>query len=418
MDHFITKNPPNEYQIDFIACEEQAQVTDRIAQRLVAIEHEIFTHPLRKAMFKIKGWVPRTIMTPSGVVTFKRRLYLDKRTETPHFLLDLVCHIEKYQRLTAAAICRIAEYAVTCRSYAHAGQIALVNTPVSRQTVLNCIDRVHFNAASDTYRPPADVLHISVDGFYANYAKQNHKREIKFASIAPGIEHLTPHRNHLLNKVLVTPCHPNQSLSTAIQNAIKTHYQVHPHTKVFILGDGAPWIRELVNSFANAHFVIDPFHYIRAINSLPNSQVIYDFVKAFNYKALRSLRRQCQDDRQRLTLSYILRHLESTKHWTDPDFIGCHAEHIVSHYFHHRLRSKPRNWGVRLFQVASLIASSVHSRMTIQYEENRSFPSSLDELFHPSLLLSPRFIYDYNAPILSGKVTLKSTQIHNLLYGY
>lgn len=165
MDRFITKGAANDYQIDILARVEQSLVTDRIAQRLAAIEHEIFTHPSRKSLFKIKGWVPRTIITPSGVVTFKRRLYLDKRTAAPYFLLDLVCHIEKYQRLTAAAMCRIAEYAVTCRSYAHAGQIALVNTPVSRQTVLNCIDRVHFNATPNNHRPRADVLHISVDGF-------------------------------------------------------------------------------------------------------------------------------------------------------------------------------------------------------------------------------------------------------------
>lgn len=418
MDHFTTRLARTGYEIDSLAAEEQLKVTDHIANRLAEIENEIFLHPHRKGMFRIKGWFSRTLITPSGTVNFRRRLYIDKVTEQAVFLLDLACHIEKYSRLTAAAVCRVAEYALTSQSYAQAGQMALINTPVSRQTVLNCMDRVRFDTPPDTFQPSAHVLHISVDGFYTNYAKQHHKREIKFASIATGIETLTPTRNRLINKILVSPNHSHQPLAEALHAAIKAHYHVYPDTKIFILGDGARWIRELTQQFSNAYFVIDPFHFIRAIRSLPNATQVAELARQLDSAALRVLRNQCEDENERKTLNYILFHLKSTIHWSDPDFIGCHTEHVVSHYFHHRLRSKPRTWSQRLFKMAALIASSYHSFTSIHFEETRSYPVTIDHLFTQPEIITPRFTYDYAAPILNSPTTARTIQIKNLLYGY
>lgn len=417
MNDFITTLHYSGLQIDELAQKIQNSVPEQIALELEKIEKAIYEHPIRKQRYKIKGIVPRTLVTPYGTVYFHRRQYIDKNSKQSVFLLDKVCHIEKYSRLTQSSIFKIAEYAVECGSYAQAGRVALIGTTISKQTVATCVDKVMAYREIKKIVPQVDVLYISIDGFFANYRDFKKKREVKFASIYTGIESITPKRKRLLNRTIVTPINTNQPLIDAIQDAIHKNYQILDQTRFFILGDGAPWIKELTSQFPNSIFVIDPFHYKRAVRSLSNALDIYHLIEKRDFVSLNSQLHSYSNENDIRNMKYILEHLDSTKYWHDPDFIGCHAENVVSHYFNYRLRSRPRNWGKRLYKIASSLAAATSSSVQFSYEYDDSFVNSVEELFSSSSIVSCRYTNSYAAPILNGPKSPLTDAIHGLLYG-
>ena len=417
MIDFTTTSLDRNLEIDKIAQTVQDSVPTRIKLELEAIEKSIYDHPLRKTYFKVKGWVCRTLVTRYGTVQFKRRQYIERATNQSIFLLDKVCHLEKYTRLTQETIFHIAELAIECSSYAQAGRLALVGTIVSRQTVASCLDKVMTLRERRNKLIQADVLYISVDGFFANYKDFKKKKELKFASLYTGIESLTPTRKGLLNRTLVTPVKANQPLIEVIQKAIRDNFSIHGQTKIYILGDGAPWIKDLAYQLPNATFVIDPFHYQRAIQSLPDAPEIVAHIARRDRISLYHHLRLYMDPKDIRTMGYILEHFDSTLHWKDKDFIGCHAENVVSHYFNHRLRSKPRNWGRNLFKVASALADATSSSLKFTYTYDETFVNSIDELFTTTSNIPQHFVHNYNAPILNGPRTRLQDTIKGLLYG-
>lgn len=417
MNDFITSSYYNGLQIDELAQKIQNSVPEQIALELEKIEKEIYEHPIRKQRYKVKGIVPRTLVTPYGTVHFQRRQYIDKSSNRSIFLLDKVCHIEKYSRLTQSSIFRIAEYAIECGSYAQAGRLALIGTIISKQTAASCVDKVTTYRETKKQIPRVDVLYISVDGFFANYRDFNKKREVKFASMYTGIEALTPKRNRLMNRTIVTPRNTNQTIVNAVQETIQRNYQIHDQTRFFILGDGAPWIKELTSHFPHSVFVIDPFHYKRAIRSLSNASDIYPLIDNRDLTSLNHYFHLYTSENDIRNMKYILDHFESTKYWSDPDFIGCHTENVVSHYFNHRLRSRPRNWGKRLYKIASSLAAASSSSLQFSYAYDDSFVDSVEELFSSSSIATCKYTHSYNAPILNGARSPLTDTIHNLLYG-
>ena len=417
MIDFTTTSFDRNLKIDKIARMIQDSVPSQIKQELETIEENIYNHPLRKLYFSVKGWVSRTLVTRYGTVQFKRRHYIEKDTGNSIFLLDKVCHIEKYTRLTQDTIFHIAELAIECSSYAQAGRLALIGTIVSRQTVASCLDKVMALREQRSTLNQADVLYISVDGFFANYKDFKKKKELKFASLYTGIESITPTRKGLLNRNLVTPVKGNQPLIEVIQKAIRENYSIHDQTKIYILGDGAPWIQELAYQLPNATFVIDPFHYKRAIQSLPDAPEIVAHIARRDRISLYHHLRLYQDPKDIRTMGYILEHFDSTLYWKDKDFIGCHTENVVAHYFNHRLRSKPRNWGRNLFKVASALADATSSSLKFTYTYDETFVNSIGQLFTTTSNIPRHFVHNYNAPILNGPRTRLQDTIKGLLYG-
>ena len=119
---------------------------------IIAEELEEYDEWLRKSSKRKEEWqiVKRdetTLLTSLGSVTYKKTLFINKKTGEREYLLDRAMNMEKHARMTEDAEARILEEAVET-SYRKGGDNASIgNENVSKQTVKNKIHELKFPKA-------------------------------------------------------------------------------------------------------------------------------------------------------------------------------------------------------------------------------------------------------------------------------
>ena len=167
----------NIYSIENLVNKCQKDVLNHLVDSIEKLDNDIKESKSRKSYFNIKGIYKRTITTTQGTITYKRRLYIDKKTGEYLFLVDKLIGIDKYSRLTDEAIKKVILSALELKSYSMAGKYALNGTILSRQTVFNCISKVELENKPSKEKIKASVIHIAIDGFYVNYKANSKKYE-------------------------------------------------------------------------------------------------------------------------------------------------------------------------------------------------------------------------------------------------
>lgn len=416
MNNNITVNKEKPYSIDNLARKSKEMALEMLKDTLEALDESILNHSERKRNYYVKGIYKRTITTLYGTITFKRRLYINKSTGEYESLLDKLIGIDPYSRLSDEAIIAITDAALECNSYRIAGMYALSGTIVSRQTVYNCLEKVDFIRTKNKEKISSNCIHISVDGFFANYKEFQRKIETKFANIYTGIKNETPKRKRLINKTIINQTN-GKNFKEELLSTLNQYYKIDDKTKIYLCGDGAQWIKNICDDIPNSIFVIDKFHYKRALKSLPNPQEAYKAIETQNIELLANQYSLCTTDLQLSNLQYVIANFEYTKHWDNPDFICCAAENVVSHVYNHRIRGIPRNWGRNLYKISLGLALKTTGSLNIELSEisdvkilNKN--KKIDDLFIS-------FDFDKNKnqfPLFNYKRTRASVFIKKILY--
>lgn len=416
MNNNITPNKEKPYSIDNLARKSKEIALEMLKDTLENLDESILNHSERKRNYYVKGIYKRTITTLYGTITFKRRLYINKSTGEYESLLDKLIGIDPYSRLSDEAIIAITDAALECKSYRIAGMYAISGTIVSRQTVYNCLEKVDFIRTKSKEKIKSDCIHISVDGFFANYKEFQRKTETKFANIYTGIENETPKRKKLVNKVIVNQTKA-KNFKEELLSTLKDNYDINDKTKIYLCGDGAQWIKNICDDIPNSIFVIDKFHYKRALKSLPNPQEAYKAIETQNIELIANQYPLCATDLQLSNLQYVIANFEYTKHWDNPDFICCAAENVVSHVYNHRIRGIPRNWGRNLYKIS----------LGLALKATNSFKIELTDICDEKLLNKNKKIDDLfisfevdehksQFPLFNYKRTRTSVFIKKILY--
>lgn len=416
MNNNITPNKEKPYSIDNLARKSKEMALEMLKDTLENLDETIFNHPQRKRNYYVKGLYNRTITTLYGTITFKRRLYINKLTNEYESLLDRLIGIDPYSRLSDEAIIAITDAALECKSYRVAGMYAISGTIVSRQTVYNCLEKVDFIRTRNKEKISSNCIHISVDGFFANYKEFQRKTETKFANIYTGIENETPKRKRLINKTIINQTN-GKNFKEELLSALNQYYKIDDKTKIYLCGDGAQWIKNICDDIPNSIFVIDKFHYKRALRYLPNQEDAFKAIETQNIELLANQYPLCATDLQISNLQYVIANFEYTKHWEEPDFICCAAENVVSHVYNHRIRGIPRNWGKNLYKISLGLALKTTGSLNIELSEisdvkilNKN--KEIDDLFIS-------FDFDKHKsqfPLFNYKRTRTSVFIKKILY--
>jgi len=414
MNNNITTNNKKPYSIDNLAMKSQELSLEILKDTLEEIDSIIMKHPERKKQFYVKGKYQRTIVTLYGTVTFKRRLYIDKKTKEYVSLLDKLIGIDQYSRISDEAKIAICDAVLDCKSYRIAGMYAISGTIVSRQTVYNCLRKVEFVRAKPKEKIDINCIHIAIDGFFANYKEFDRKIETKFANIYTGIENVTPKRKKLINKVVMNQTNAI-NFSKKLIETLNENYNITDSTKLYICGDGANWIKNLCADIPNSIFVIDKFHYKRTLRSLPNPSDAIKAVQTQNIDLLVNQYPLCTSDLQVSNLQYVIANFEYTKYWDEDDFICCAAENVVSHVYNNRIRSIPRNWSINLYKVCIGLALKATNSLSIElpkYENPVNTTNKIDDLF--TYFSFER--YKEQIPLFNYKKTRTAVIIKDLIY--
>lgn len=324
-----------------------------------------------------------TILTTCGEVNYQRTYFQSKETGEYEYLADKAFGITEHMRKSEDVSIKIIENAVDM-SYRLSGEKATATGDiVSKQAVMKEIHSLDIPKIIPELKEKRKrkVIYINADEDHVSLQFHNKKGDItenengyknntvmpKLIYVFDGIKKEGPKnkRNKLINKHCfggVTS--NNEKLWEEVMEYINEVYEEEYIEKIYIMGDGASWIRKGVDVLgAKCRFVLDKFHfkqYITRATSHLGEKTEYvrtcigdeisfedrEGIKRIFRLIIENTESESKKEQVRKTRDYILNQWEAIIiRNDDPDArMGCSAEGNVSHIYSSRLSSRPLGW--------------------------------------------------------------------------
>lgn len=346
---------------DLIA--EFAQFGSNLTQFMIEYaEQIIFELEERKESFESLEKDERSIVSIFGEIHYKRRYYRNKKNNDKVYLLDKFIGVESKQRLLENVRERLIKEAIDT-SYENAGNKAAYGIKISRQEVKNEIEKLDLDKEFYTNKEikkqvknlyviaDEDHVHLQKGGIeeprivivYDSFVKNGKRIELKnkrhFGGLYKG------RIDDLWDEVAIY-----------IENTYDMNYLEH----VFILGDGAKWIKVGTTWINKSVNILDKFHMCKAVNAIAGRDnnidkiELYRAIKQLNFERFKEKCCEILSEkmeysirlRKEKLMNYILNNQKGiTNYYKYRDLLhGCSAEGHVSHVYSDRMSSRPMGW--------------------------------------------------------------------------
>ena len=301
----------------------------------------------------------RQVVTRLGIVSY-RRTYYACRDGGYCYPIDKVAGLESYQRVSSGVGLELVE-AAREMSYARASE-NVTGGLVSKQTVMRKIrEAVPVTEVSERRSVP--VLHVDADEDHVKL-QTGAGRIIPLVSVYEGIERRG--KRGVCKNVFHCAEFGKKSddFWEEVLSEIERRYDLS-NTKIYLHGDGAPWIRQGLEWLPNCEFVLDRYHLNKALKQAVSgierksgSQYEYMLRQALNDGDQERFGSICDSllarwpERQRTILeaaNYLLNNFDAIHVYsTDAQARnGGATEPHVSHVLSSRLSSRPMGWSVK-----------------------------------------------------------------------
>lgn len=354
--------------------------TDNLNDRLMQLGYDltrfsleyaediIFKLKERKNQFESLEKDDRKIVTIFGEIDFKRRYYLDKESNKRVYLLDEYFKIAPNERLLENVETKLIEEAIET-NYEKAGKVVAYKTEISKQTVMNKISELEINLDEKqvTNKRVVDNIYCIADEDHVHLQKggiEEPRLIVVYDSIVKNGK-----RTKLCNKKHFGGVYKGKidDLWEEVLTYIDNTYELDKIKNIYVLGDGANWIKTGLEWITGSINILDKFHLMKAVNGIVGKESkdnkiekteykkrIYrsfyalDFkqTKEIVYEILAEEMEETTRKRKEKLLQYILNNKEgiSNLYKNQKDLHGCSAEGHVSHLYSARLSSRPLGW--------------------------------------------------------------------------
>ncbi len=331
-------------------------------------EDIIFKIKERKQQFESLEKDDRKITSIFGDIDFKRRYYLDKENNQRVYLLDEYFKIAPNERILENVETKLIEEAIQT-NYEKAGKSVAYKTEISKQTVMNKISELKINLGEEKV-----ITKRIVDNIYC-IADEDHvhlqKGGIEEPRLIVVYDSMTKNgkRTQLCNKKHFGGVYKGKidDLWEEVLTYLDNTYELDKVKNIYILGDGANWIKTGLEWLPKSINVLDKFHLMKAVNGIVGKETkdnikekaeykrrIYrsfyalDFkkTKEIVYEILAEEMEETTRKRKEKLLQYILNNKEGIRNLYkyQSQLHGCSAEGHVSHLYSARLSSRPLGW--------------------------------------------------------------------------
>ena len=330
----------------------------------------IFKLKERKNQFESLEKDDRKIITIFGEIDFKRRYYLDKESNERVYLLDEYFKIAPKERLLENVETRLIEEAIET-NYEKAGKIAAYKTEISKQTIMNKISELNINVeeTKTSTKRIVDNIYCIADEDHVHLQKggiEEPRLIVVYDSIMKDGK-----RTKLCNKKHFGGVYTGRidDLWEEVLTYIDNTYEIEKVKNIFVLGDGANWIKTGLEWLPKSINVLDKFHLMKTVNGIVGKENkenklekaeykkrIYRSFYALNFEETKEIVYEILAEEMDLTvrerkgklLRYILNNKEGItnlyKH--QKELHGCSAEGHISHLYSARLSSRPLGWKI------------------------------------------------------------------------
>ena len=223
----------------------------------------------RKEKYYVQQTRPRTLITSLGLLTFNKTYYKSKNKVNGKFeyysYLEDYLGIDKWAKLTLAAETILINNALD-NGISWSSNNSIPNYIISRQTVSVKIKSINYNYEENiTRKQTPSVLYIEADEVHANLQSRGPKKQNKIVPVTLVHE---GHKEEFVKKKALKNTHyiassilKTDKLWEETYNYIDKKYDIDKIDTIFISGDGGKWIKGYDIAFADAIYVLDPFHY-------------------------------------------------------------------------------------------------------------------------------------------------------------
>lgn len=238
-------------------------------QYIETLDYEFMQSNERKERYGVKEILEKNLLTKFGWVTFKYRIYIDKKSGERYSFIRELLNIKPYQRISLEAEYEIVKYAED-NNMSQAAKHAIRNTIISRSTVQKkCLSfkgdiNRKINKTDNTPKTlfiEMDEVHTNLQNKYTFGPARNHV--CPCAVVHEGHKEEFTKRKELKNVKNFATTEPYRYLWNEIYSYCEQRYDLEKVECLFISGDGTPGIKAFDDVFPNGIYVLDPFHYKR-----------------------------------------------------------------------------------------------------------------------------------------------------------
>ena len=369
-------NPKDFYSLEkSVKASTEAFAASFLGEVLSGINKQICNCSWREGRYSIQRNDTRTIVSSVGDVSFDCT-YFKRITEEGgySYLLEEVIGLDKHERFTEEAEVMMLTEALKT-SYSEAARVLPSKQKITKTTVMNKIhqiaEEVPYEASGDKIK--SDYLFIEADEDHVaeqhgNASEENRSFISKLVYIYECKKDVTGYTNRkeLVNSFYFSGLYPekegNEKLWNNIRAYIEKTYDTDSLKRIFISGDGAPWIKSGVEYLDKALFCADKFHLMKYINiaaaqMLDEKDIAKDELWHLLYSKKPRAKERFEEYTNRMMQSaknpdkienlktYVLGNWPAIRRTLRNKLVdGCSAESHVSHVLSDRLSSRPMGW--------------------------------------------------------------------------
>ena len=324
------------------------------------LERIIFESKDRKQEFESKEKDYRKIISIFGEIEYKRRYYKNLETGKYSYLTDELLKIAPEERLIENVETRLIDNA-SKMSYEESGKRAAYGVEISKQTVMNKIEELNFDEELETKEIKRQVKNIYIIADEDHVALQTGGIAMPRMIIVYDDLNKVGKRIELQNKKHFGGIYKARidDLWEEVLNYIENEYNLEKVSNIFIMGDGASWIKTGLDWIPGAKYVADEFHILKALKeacSKESTELFNDLVNCIRQNDFERFKDIAEfaiknndkniEEKRREKINYILNNEQGIRNFNDhrEDLHGCSAEGHVSHLLSARMSTLPMGW--------------------------------------------------------------------------
>lgn len=314
----------------------------------------------RKELYYVQQTRSRTLITSLGIISFNKTYYKSKVKVNGKYIyysyLEDYLGIDRWAKLSLCAEVKLINDALD-NGYSWSSNNSIPNCIISRQTISVKIKNINYNyIESLNKRNTPNVLYIEADEVHANLQFKNKKKN----KIVPVILTHEGHKEEFVKKKELKNTHyiassilKTDKLWNEVYRYLDTTYDLDKVDTIFISGDGATWIKGYDEAFSNAVYVLDKFHYRKALNYIfkkqsPLTEIADSYLRHNMIKEFKMLVKYQidlyphQKDSMKKKQKYLLNNIQGIINQNHPNYkCPCSMEGHISNKYARFITSRP-----------------------------------------------------------------------------
>jgi len=401
----------------------------------------------RKDNYYVKKTMNRTLITEMGLLVFTKTYYQTKQADENgkyhcFSYIEEVLGLEKWAKMTLNAEVALINMA-TDVNMEYSSKKAIRNYEISRQTLSKKIRKLNVNQPDDIKRVSNSPSHlyIEMDEIHASLQTKRNKI-VPIALIHEGYKEYFVNRKELKNKHYIgASILSYEQVWGEVYAYVDRKYDIDKIKFLFVSGDGASGIKSYTSVFPYAIYVLDKFHYRKALNYIFKrdkilTKIADDYLRNNRTEDLKLLvkimieKHPSQEKYMLEKQKYLLNNIEGIKNQKHKEYLcPCSMEGHISHKFASYITSRPfgfsedglENKIQLLIMKANGMKINQITYLKLKHEENyykkiklQKFKSKYKHMKNISNSNIEHLSLSYQIPILIGKNSGTKTLIESL----